>query len=71
MFMMQPTQEKMDAWYKHVEKLGEGLLSNQVDSWRTGGKQTRPLTRYNGPAPGYRKECQAVKERNYPDFVLA
>ena len=31
---VEPSQEKMDAWYKHVEKLDEGLLSNQVDdSW--------------------------------------
>jgi cation diffusion facilitator CzcD-associated flavoprotein CzcO len=73
---IQPTQEKMDGWYKHVEKLGEGLLANEVDSWMTGvnknlaTKQKRSLTRYNGPAPGYRKECDAVKARNYSDFVL-
>ncbi|KAK0624230.1 hypothetical protein B0T14DRAFT_536772 [Immersiella caudata] len=73
---VQPTQRKMDAWYKHVEKLGEGLLANEVDSWMTGvnknvkTKQKRSLTRYNGPAPGYRKECDAVKARNYSDFVL-
>ena len=73
----QPTQEKMDDWYRHVERLGEGLLANEVDSWMTGvnknlkAKQKRSLTRYNGPAPGYRKECDAVKARNYSDFVLS
>jgi cation diffusion facilitator CzcD-associated flavoprotein CzcO len=73
---VQPTQDKMDSWYSHVERLGEGLLANEVDSWMTGvnknlaGKQKRSLTRYNGPAPGYRKECDAVKARKYSDFVL-
>jgi hypothetical protein len=74
---VQPTLEKMDSWYKHVEEMGKGLLANEVDSWMTGvnknlkTKQKRSLTRYNGPAPGYRKECDLVKERNYSDFVLA
>ncbi|KAM7208234.1 phenylacetone monooxygenase [Naviculisporaceae sp. PSN 640] len=70
-------QEDMDRWYKHVEDCGKGLLSNEVDSWMTGvnknlkHKQVRSLTRYNGPAPGYRKRCDEVKARGYSDFVLA
>ncbi|KAK3311945.1 phenylacetone monooxygenase [Apodospora peruviana] len=69
-------QEKMDEWYQHVDEVGQGLLSNEVDSWMTGvnknlkHKQKRSLTRYNGPAPGYRKRCDDVKARNYADFVL-
>ncbi|KAK5655058.1 hypothetical protein OQA88_5957 [Cercophora sp. LCS_1] len=48
---VEPTQEKMDDWYDHVERLGEGLLANEVDSWMTGvnknvkSKQKRSLTR--------------------------
>ncbi|KAK4210092.1 hypothetical protein QBC37DRAFT_442933 [Rhypophila decipiens] len=70
-------QEKMDEWYTHVEDCGKGLLSNNVDSWMTGvnknlkHKQVRSLTRYNGPAPGYRRRCDEVKARGYSDFVLA
>jgi hypothetical protein len=33
-------------------------------------KQQRSLTRYNGPAPGYRKKCDEVKARNYSDFHI-
>ncbi|KAK4120120.1 phenylacetone monooxygenase [Parathielavia appendiculata] len=70
------TQEKMDMWYRHVEEMGRGLLANEVDSWMTGvnknlaHKQKRSLTRYNGPAPGYRKRCDEVKAKGYSDFVL-
>lgn len=34
------------------------------------GKQKRSMTRYNGPAPGYRKRCNEVKERGYSDFFI-
>lgn len=70
------TDEGMRAWTEHVWKCGEGLLANEVDSWMTGvnknlaHKQKRSMTRYNGPAPGYRARCDAVKARNYSDFVL-
>jgi cation diffusion facilitator CzcD-associated flavoprotein CzcO len=70
------TQEKMDEWYRHVEDCGKGLLANEVDSWMTGvnknvaHKQKRSLTRYNGPAPGYRRRCDEVKTHNYAEFVL-
>ena len=39
--------ESADEWTAFVKKKGEGLLSNEVDSWMTGinqnveGKQTR------------------------------
>ncbi|KAI1848030.1 hypothetical protein JX265_002034 [Neoarthrinium moseri] len=73
---VEATQENMDRWYRHVDECGQGLLANEVDSWMTGvnknlaHKQRRSLTRYNGPAPGYRKRCDDVKARNYSDFVL-
>ncbi|KAI4595566.1 hypothetical protein KJ359_006912 [Pestalotiopsis sp. 9143b] len=74
---VEASQENMDKWYQHVADCGKGLLANEVDSWMTGvnknlaHKQKRSLTRYNGPAPGYRKRCDEVKSRNYSDFILA
>jgi cation diffusion facilitator CzcD-associated flavoprotein CzcO len=70
------TDEGMQLWTEHVHECGQGLLANEVDSWMTGvnknlaHKQKRSMTRYNGPAPGYRKRCDEVKARNYVDFVL-
>lgn len=64
------------AWTDHVWQCGQGLLANEVDSWMTGvnknlaHKQERSMTRYNGPAPGYRRRCDEVREREYSDFVL-
>lgn len=73
---VEATDEGVRMWTDHVWKCGEGLLANEVDSWMTGvnknlaHKQKRSMTRYNGPAPGYRKRCDEVKARNYSDFVL-
>ncbi|VZI07781.1 unnamed protein product [Fusarium fujikuroi] len=70
------TDKGMEEWTQHVHECGKGLLANEVDSWMTGvnknlaHKQKRSMTRYNGPAPGYRKRCDEVKGRDYSDFVL-
>ncbi|CAG2010693.1 unnamed protein product [Fusarium graminearum] len=70
------TNKGMEDWTQHVHECGKGLLANEVDSWMTGvnknlaHKQKRSMTRYNGPAPGYRKRCDEVKGREYSDFVL-
>jgi hypothetical protein len=70
------TERGMDEWTQHVLDCGEGLLANEVDSWMTGvnknvaHKQTRSMTRYNGPAPGFRARCDGVKDRRYSDFVM-
>ncbi|KAG8631568.1 hypothetical protein KVT40_000708 [Elsinoe batatas] len=75
--MIEATQKGVEEWTQHVHDCGQGLLANEVDSWMTGvnknlaHKQTRSMTRYNGPAPGYRRRCNEVKERNYSDFTLA
>ncbi|KAK1979195.1 phenylacetone monooxygenase [Colletotrichum cereale] len=74
---VEATDEGMRMWTEHVWKCGEGLLANEVDSWMTGvnknlaHKQKRSMTRYNGPAPGYRKRCDEVRARGYSDFMLA
>jgi len=73
---IEATEAGMDLWTEHVHECGKGLLANDVDSWMTGvnlnlaHKQKRSMTRYNGPAPGYRKRCDDVAARNYSDFVL-
>ncbi|KAK7424613.1 hypothetical protein QQZ08_008496 [Neonectria magnoliae] len=73
---VEATDEGMDRWTEHVHECGKGLLANEVDSWMTGvnknlaHKQKRSMTRYNGPAPGYRKRCDEVKQRRYSDFVI-
>ncbi|KJR85283.1 monooxygenase [Sporothrix schenckii 1099-18] len=70
------TDEGVAAWTEHVHECGKGLLANEVDSWMTGvnknlaHKQKRSMTRYTGPAPGYRKRCEEVKEQGYSTFVL-
>ncbi|OBT59872.1 hypothetical protein VE03_10490, partial [Pseudogymnoascus sp. 23342-1-I1] len=63
------TEEGMDEWTAHVHQCAKGLLANEVDSWMTGvnknlaHKQVRTISRYNGPAPGYRKCCDEVKAK--------
>lgn len=73
---IEATEKGTDEWTEHVHDCGKGLLANEVDSWMTGvnknlaNKQKRSMTRYNGPAPGYRSRCDAVKARGYTDFVV-
>lgn len=75
-YYVEATDKGVDEWTEHVHQCGAGLLANEVDSWMTGvnknltHKQKRSMTRYNGPAPGYRKRCDDVRDRNYSDFVI-
>jgi len=68
--------ESVAAWTDHVKSLGEGLLSNEVNSWMTGintnveGKQTRIIARYSGSAPAYRARCDAVAANGYRELML-
>ena len=67
----------MATWTDHVKSLGDGLLSNEVNSWMTGvnsnveGKQARIIARYSGSAPAYRARCDAVIAGRYADLSLA
>jgi len=69
--------EGVQSWTEHVIKLGEGLLSNEIDSWMTGinsnvdGKQVRTVARYSGSAPAYRARCDAVAASGYRELNLA
>ena len=64
-------------WTNHVKSLGEGLLSNEIDSWMTGinrniaGKDTRIVARYSGSAPAYRERCDAVAANGYRELALS
>ena len=70
------TAEAVSSWYKHVVEQGEGLLTNQVDSWMTGinsnldGRQKRILIRYSGTQSTYRKRCNEVAESGYAALNL-
>ncbi len=69
--------EAVAAWTDHVRSLGEGLLSNEINSWMTGvnknveGKQTRIIARYSGSAPAYRARCEEAAANGYRELVLA
>ena len=69
--------EAVVEWTGFVRKKGEGLLSNEVDSWMTGvnsnvdGKQVRIIARYSGTAPEYREWCDRVAADGYPQLALA
>jgi cation diffusion facilitator CzcD-associated flavoprotein CzcO len=63
-------------WTAHVHSLGQGLLSNEIDSWMTGvnrnvaGKNVRIINRYSGSAPAYRARCDAVTAGGYEGVRL-
>jgi len=74
---IEPTAEEVQAWTDHVKKLGDGLMTFEVNSWMTGvnsnveGKQVRIVNRYAGSAPDYRARCDAVAASEYKEMLLA
>ena len=74
---VEATAAGMASWTDHVKALGEGLLSNEIDSWMTGinrnveGKQTRIIARYSGSAPAYRARCDQVAADGYRELALS
>jgi hypothetical protein len=73
---LEATPEGVKSWTDHVKALGEGMLSNEVDSWMTGinsnveGKQRRIVARYSGSAPAYRARCDEVAAKGYEELRL-
>ena len=73
---LEATAAGVASWTDHVKALGEGLLSNEVNSWMTGinsnveGKQTRIIARYSGSAPAFRERCDAVATDGYRELRL-
>lgn len=71
-----PRPEAVEDWTSFVLKAGEGLLSNDVDSWMTGinqnveGKQTRIIARYSGSAPAFRARANAVATEGYRQLEM-
>ena len=69
--------EAVDAWTNFVRQKGEGLLSNEIDSWMTGinlnveGKNKRVLARYSGSAPDFRAWCERMAAGNYKELALS
>ncbi|MSO76255.1 MAG: NAD(P)/FAD-dependent oxidoreductase [Alphaproteobacteria bacterium] len=74
---VEATEAGVASWTDHVKSVGEGLLSNEVNSWMTGinsnvaGKQTRMIARYSGSAPAYRARCDEVAAKGYGELRLA
>jgi cation diffusion facilitator CzcD-associated flavoprotein CzcO len=74
---LEATAEGVRSWTDHVIALGEGLLSNEIDSWMTGinrnieGKNTRIVARYSGSAPAYRERCDTVAADGYREMALS
>ena len=75
--LAEPRPEAVEEWTAFVKKKGEGLLSNEVDSWMTGvnqnvdGKQVRIIARYSGTAPEYRAWCDRIAADGYRELWLA
>lgn len=71
-----PRPEAVEDWTSFVLNAGEGLLSNDVDSWMTGinqnveGKQTRIIARYSGSAPAFRAKANAVAKKGYRELEM-
>ncbi len=70
-------KEPAEAWMKFVAEKGEGLLTNEIDSWMTGvnlnveGKQVRRLVRYSGPAPEFRALCNEIAANDFRELRQA
>jgi cation diffusion facilitator CzcD-associated flavoprotein CzcO len=74
---IEATAAGVQSWTDHVKSLGEGLLSNEVDSWMTGinrnvdGKSERIVARYSGSAPAYRERCDRVAADGFRELSLS
>ncbi|UYN96147.1 MAG: NAD(P)/FAD-dependent oxidoreductase [Enhydrobacter sp.] len=74
---IEATPQGVQSWTDHVKSCGEGLLSNEIDSWMTGinrnldGKDTRIIARYSGSAPAYRERCEQAAAKGYPELSLS
>ena len=70
------TPEAVASWHEYVLEQGEGLLTNQVDSWMTGinsnleGRQKRIIAIYRGSQLSYRMRCNEVAENGYTELNL-
>ncbi|KAH7245482.1 hypothetical protein BKA59DRAFT_475865 [Fusarium tricinctum] len=75
---VQPTEEAVEEWTKHVVQCSESqTLMNEIDSWMTGvnknvkGKTVRSVARYSGNITEYRRRCEEVKKMDYEGLVFS
>lgn len=74
---IEPKAECVKEWTDHVHELGQGLLSNEIDSWMTGvnknnpKQQKRTIARYSGSSVDFRKTCDAASAAGYKSFDMA
>ena len=67
------SESAVDSWAEYVAEMGQGLLSNEVDSWMTGvnlnleGRSERIIARYSGTAQSYRERCDEVASKGYQE----
>lgn len=66
---MEATTAGEEAWTDHVLELGQGLLSNEVNS-NVAGKQTRKIMRYGGSFPSFRQHCDGVVADGYRGITM-
>ncbi|ETN40509.1 uncharacterized protein HMPREF1541_04786 [Cyphellophora europaea CBS 101466] len=74
---VEPEQDAVDEWTRHVHKCAEGALSAEVDSWMTGvnknvtGKTVRHVARYSGSAIDFRRRCEECKAARWQGLRFA
>ncbi len=71
---IEPRVEAEDDWVEHVNKVANGTLFPEADSWYTGANipgKARIFTPYVGGVGTYRKKCDEVAAMGYDGFVLA
>ncbi|KAI1082094.1 putative flavoprotein [Whalleya microplaca] len=74
---VEPTQEAVEEWGKHVVDCSKGSLINEIDSWMTGvntnvkGKQERSVARYTGNVVAYRKRCEECQRTGWKELNFA
>ena len=75
--LVDATPDGVRAWTDFVIEKGQGLLSNEIDSWMTGinqnveGKNVRIIARYSGTAPDFRARANGVAAGGYRELRLA
>ncbi|KAF4549232.1 Flavin-binding monooxygenase-like protein 2 [Elsinoe fawcettii] len=74
---VEPAEQAVEDWTKHVFECAQGSLANEIDSWMTGvnknvaGKTERTVARYAGSAIEYRRRCGECKDRGWRGLVFA
>jgi cation diffusion facilitator CzcD-associated flavoprotein CzcO len=74
---VEPTEEAVDEWTKHVVDGAKGSLAYEVDSWATGvnknvsGKSVRTVAKYPRSAVEFRQKCEEIKSSSWKGLAFA